>query len=267
MVESNNLVSNIKRWSKQNAPNAAWATAAASMAVDMDAAIGSGSGGGAVEARFKAIEEEQAKVRREMGKNATTVKDIGTNMNAGFQKAMQGQQQGMAALLARIQGTDASVSMIRHAVAGIPGTAFVMPAPTAAAVTGYGGGGGMIAAAAGADAAEGGAPNEVAEAVTETVLARVDTPPVDPRLVGAPYSSATTEAPSGAKEPVGAPMSPEHSGGFDDGELPAATVTLVETRLQRLKRMALFLAKLLATKSASGETGETIRTMWTKTAG
>ena len=35
MVESNNLMSNIKRWSKQNAPNAAWAAAAASMTVDM----------------------------------------------------------------------------------------------------------------------------------------------------------------------------------------------------------------------------------------
>ena len=191
MVESSSLIPNIKRWSKQNAPNAVWAAAAASMAVDIDADTGSGSGAGAVEARFKALEEENAKLRREMGEIATTVKDIETNMNAGFQQIMQGQQQGMAALLERIQGTDASASLIGHAVAGIPGTTFVMPAPTAAAVTGYGGGGGggMIAAAAGADAAEGGAPNEVAEAVTETALARGDTPPIDPRLVGAPYPS------------------------------------------------------------------------------
>ena len=144
MVESNNLMPNIKRRSKQNAPNAAWAAAAASMAVDMDADTGSGSGGGAIEARFKALEEENVKLRREMGEIATTVKDIGTNMNAGFQQIMQGQQQGMAALLARIQGADASVALIGHAVAGIPGTTFEMPAPTAAAVTGYGGGGGMM---------------------------------------------------------------------------------------------------------------------------
>ena len=71
------------------------------MAVDMDADSGSGSGGGAMEARFKELEEENAKLRREMGEIATTVKDIGTNMNAGFQQLMQGQQQGMAALLAR----------------------------------------------------------------------------------------------------------------------------------------------------------------------
>ena len=68
-------------------------------------------------------------------------------MNAGFRQIMQGQQQGMAALLARIQGTDASVSLIGHALSGIPGTTFEMPAPTAAAVTGYGGGGGMMSAA------------------------------------------------------------------------------------------------------------------------
>ena len=61
-------------------------------------------------------------------------------MNAGFQQLIQGQQQGMAALLTRIQGTDSSVALIGHAVAGIPGTSFAMPAPTAAAVTGYGGG-------------------------------------------------------------------------------------------------------------------------------
>ena len=102
----------------------------------MDADTGNGSGGGAIEARFKALEEENAKLRREMGEIATTVKDIGTNMNAGFQQVMQGQQQGMAALPARIQGTDASVAMIGHAVFSIPGTTFEMPTPTAAAVTG-----------------------------------------------------------------------------------------------------------------------------------
>ena len=268
MIDSNNLMSNIKRWSKQNAPNAAWAAAAASMAVDtMDVDTGSGSGGGAIEARFKTLEEENVKLRKEMGSISTAVTEIGTNLKAGFQQLMQGQQQGMAALLARIQGTDASVSLVGHAVADIPGTAFVMPAPTAAAVMGYGGGGGMIAAAAGADAAEGGASNEVAEAVTETALTRVDTSPVDPRLVGAPYPPATTEAPRGAKEPVGAPMAPEHSDGLDEGELPAGTVAVAETRLQRLKRMALFSAKLLAAKSASDETSETMGTMWTKTAG
>ena len=148
MVESNNLMPNITRRSKQNAPNAAWAAVAASMTVDMDADKGSGSGGGAVEARFKALEEENVKLRREMGEIATTVKDIGTNMKAGSQQIVQGQQQGMAALLTRIQGTDASVSLIGHAVAGIPGTTFEMPAPTAAAVTSYAGGGRMIAAAA-----------------------------------------------------------------------------------------------------------------------
>ena len=187
MVESNNLMSNIKRWSKQNAPNAAWAAAAASMTVDMDADTGNGSGGGAIEARAKALEEENAKLRKEMGSISTAVTEIGTNMNAGFQQLMQGQQQGTAALLARIQGTAASVALIGHTVPNIPGTAFVMPAPTAAAVTGYGGGGGTIAAAAGAGAAEGGAPNEVTGVVTETTLARLETTLVDPRLVGAPY--------------------------------------------------------------------------------
>ena len=63
MVESNNLMPNIKRWSKQNAPNEAWAVATASLAVDMDADTGSGSGGGAIEARFKKLEEENAKAR------------------------------------------------------------------------------------------------------------------------------------------------------------------------------------------------------------
>ena len=132
--------------------------------------------------------------------SGTTEKDIRTNMNAGFQQVMQVNHQGMAALLARIQGTDASVAFIGHAVdmhrlafRERP-LSFGMPAPTAAAVTGYGGGGGMIAAAAGADAALSGAPNEVSAAVTETALACADTPPVDPRLVGAPYPPATTEA-------------------------------------------------------------------------
>ena len=146
------------------------------------------------------------KLRREVGEIATTVKDIGTNMNAGFQQIMQVNQQGMAALLARTQGTDASVALIGHAVAGIPGTTFEMPAPTAAAVTGYGRGGGMIAAAAGADAVVSGAPNEVVAAVTETALACAATPPVDPRLVGAPYPPATTAASGDAIEHIGAPM-------------------------------------------------------------
>jgi selenophosphate synthase len=90
--------------------------------------------------------------------------EISSNVSAGFQQLMRGQQQamqGMAALLVRIQGTDASVAMIGNAVSNIPGTEFVMPAPTAAAVTGYGGGGGTIAAAAEAGASESGAPNDV----------------------------------------------------------------------------------------------------------
>ena len=114
--------------------------------------------------------------------------------------------QGMAALLTRIQGTDASVSLTGNAVSSIPGTEFVMPAPTAAAVTGYGGGGGAIAAAAGTGAAKGGAPNEVAEVVTETALTRLETTLVDPRLVGAPYPPSSVKAPRGAKEHVGTPM-------------------------------------------------------------
>ena len=44
---------------------------------------------------------------------------------------------------------------------------------------------------------------------------------------------------------------PEHSNGLDDGELLAGTVTAIETRLQRLKRIARFLARLLAVPSAS----------------
>ena len=111
------------------------------------------------------------------------------------------------------------------------------------------------------------ASNEVAEAVTETALARVGTPPVDPRLVGAPYPSAIIEVSSAAEEPVGASMAPEHSDSLDDGELPAGTVTVVETRLQHLKRTALFSAKLLAAKSASGATSETTGTIWTNIAG
>ena len=51
-----------------------------------------------------------------------TVKDMGANMNMGFVQLMQANQQGSAALLTRIQGTDASVAMIGHAVAGLPGT-------------------------------------------------------------------------------------------------------------------------------------------------
>ena len=102
----------------------------------------------------------------------TTVKDIGANVNMGFAQVaqlMQSNQQGQAALLARIQGKDASVAMIGHAVAGLPGTSFAMPEPSAAAVTGYEGSGGAIANGAGADATIG-APNEVAAAVSETAL-------------------------------------------------------------------------------------------------
>ena len=39
MVESNNLMPNIKRWSKQNAPNEARAAAPASITVDMTRAL------------------------------------------------------------------------------------------------------------------------------------------------------------------------------------------------------------------------------------
>ena len=76
-----------------------------------------------------------------------------------------------------------------------------------------------------------------------------------------------TEPPSVAEEPVGAPMAPEHSDGLDDGELPAGTVTVVETRLQCLKRTSLLSENLLAAKPASGATSETMGTMWTKMAG
>ena len=129
------------------------------MTVDMDADTGSGSGGGTIEARLKAIEGENAKLRQEMRLVSTAVTEIRTDVHAGFQQLMPGQQQvmqGMAALLVRIQGIDSSVSMIGNAVSDIPGTTFVMPAPSAAAVTGYGGSGGTIAAAAGAGAAAGG---------------------------------------------------------------------------------------------------------------
>ena len=284
MFEAQNLMPNIKRWSKLNAPNEVWAAAAASMTVDMDADSGSGSGGGAMEARFEAIEEEHVKLRREMGEIVTTVRDIGTtvkgmgvNMNLGFQQLMQGYQQGTAAFLTRIQGTDASVAMIGHAVAGIPGASFVMPTPTAAAVTGYGGSGGAIANdEAGADAATNGVPNEGAEEVTETALVAA-TPladphlgdahyrQVDPRLVGAPLSAAKAAAPGGAATHIGAPICPKHSDGLDDGELPARTVAAVETRLQRLRRIALFSAGLLAAPSASDETGGTMGTVPTTT--
>ena len=60
------------------------------MTADMDAGTGSGSGGGAIEARFKALEEENAKLRKEMGSVFTAVTEIGTNMNAGFRQLMQG---------------------------------------------------------------------------------------------------------------------------------------------------------------------------------
>ena len=97
IIEAQNLMPNIKRWSKLNAPNEVRAAAAASMTADMDTDSGSGSGGGVMEARFKAIEEENGKLRREMGEIVTTVKDIGTtvkdmgaNMNSGFQRLCRG---------------------------------------------------------------------------------------------------------------------------------------------------------------------------------
>ena len=65
-------------------------------------------------------------------------------------------------------------------------------------------------------------------------------------------------------------MSPEHSDGLDlgDGELPAGTVAAVETRLQRLKRIAIFSSRLLAAPSASdNQTSATLGTMWTKADG
>ena len=73
MVEANNLMPNIKRWSTQNGPDEAWAAAAANMAGDVGADTGSGSGGGAIEACFKALEEENAKLRQEMGSISTDV--------------------------------------------------------------------------------------------------------------------------------------------------------------------------------------------------
>ena len=204
----------------------------------------------------------------------TTVKDMGVNRNLGFQQLMQRNQQGMAALLTRIQGTDARVAMIGHAVSGIPGASFVMPTPTAAAVTGYGGSGGAIANEAGADAETNGVPSEGAETVTKTALVAA-TPladphlgdahyrQVDPRLVGAPFPAAKAAAPGGAATHIGAPMSPEHSGGLDGDELPARTEAATETRFQRLKRIALFSARLLAVPSASDVAGETMGTLTT----
>ena len=68
---------------------------------------------------------------------------------------------------------------------------------------------------------------------------------------------------------MGAPMSPEHSDGFDDGELAAGTVAAVDTWLQRLKRIARFSSRLLAAPSASDNetTSGTLGTVWTKTDG
>ena len=84
----------IKQWSKLNAPNEVWAAAAASVGVDVDADSGSGRGGGAIEERFKALEDAHAELRKEMGgvkstvqELATTVKDIGTNVNQGLRKS------------------------------------------------------------------------------------------------------------------------------------------------------------------------------------
>ena len=240
LVEVHNLMPLIKQWSKLNAPNDVWKAAAASMGVDVDADSGSGRGGGAIEERFKALEDAHAELKKEMGgvkstvgELATTVKDIGANVNAGFAQIMQGlggMQQGQAALLTRIQGTDASVAMIGHAVAGMPGTAFVMPEPSAAAVTGYGGAGGAIASAAAADAVNG-VPMAV-DTVSETALVTVG-PTIDPRLAGAPFSATTTTTGSGVGS--GAPSCPELSDGLDDSEPTPCTAN--ETRLARLSRL------------------------------
>ena len=143
--------------------------------------------------------------------------------------------------------------MIGHAVADLPGTSFVMPEPTAAAVTGYGGSGGAIANGAGADAANE-APNEVAAAVSETALVAV-APLVDPRLAGAPFRATTTAAPGGAETYIGAPMSPEHSDGLDDGEPPARTVAAGETRFERLRRIILHSAGYAAPSASDGAVG------------
>ena len=240
LAEVHNLMPLIKQWSKLNAPNDVWKAAAASMGVDVDADSGSGRGGGAIEERFKALEDAHSELKKEMsgvkstvGDLATTVNDIGTNVNAGFAQIMQslgGFQQGQAALLNRIQGTDASVAMIGHAVAGIPGTTFAMPEPTAAAVTGYGGAGGAIASAAAADAVNG-APMAL-ETVSETALVTV-APTIDPRLAGAPFSATTTTTGSGVGN--GAPSCPELSDGLDDAEPTPCTAN--ETRLARLSRL------------------------------
>ena len=90
--------------------------------MDVDADSGSGMGGGAIEARFKALEDANAKLRKKVvgvtstvQELVTTVQDIGTNLNMGFaqlMQSMQSNQQAQAALLIRIQGSDASIAMI-----------------------------------------------------------------------------------------------------------------------------------------------------------
>ena len=111
--------------------------------MDVDADSGSGTGGGATEARFKALEEANAKLRKEVigvtsaaQELVATVQDIGTNANIGFAQLMQSNQQAQAEPLACIRGSDASIALIGHAVAGLPGVPFVIPEPSAAAVTG-----------------------------------------------------------------------------------------------------------------------------------
>ena len=195
----------------------------------MDADSGSGSGGGGIETRFRALEDENAKLRQEMGGVASTVKDlVATVKDIGAN--VQSNQQGQAAPLSRIQGTDASVAMIGHAVAGLPGTTFAMPEPTAAAVTGYGGAGGAIASAATANTVNG-APMAL-ETVSETALVTV-APTIDPRLAGAPFSTTTTTTEGGVGQ--GAPACPELSDGLDDAELTPCAAN--ETRLARLSRL------------------------------
>ena len=145
--------------------------------------------------------------------------------------------------------------MIGHAVAGLPGTTFEMPEPSAAAVTGYGGSGGAIANGAGADATIG-APNEVAAAVSETALVTV-APVVDPRLAGAPFQATTTAAPGGLPPHAGAPMSPEHSDGLDDADLPPRTMAAGEMQFERLRRILLYSGTRSA-PPASDDTGGTL---------
>ena len=143
--------------------------------------------------------------------------------------------------------------MIGHAVAGLPGASFVMPEPSAAAVTGYGGAGGLIASGAGTDATNG-TPNVAAATVSETALATI-APMADPRLAGAPFDTTTTVTPGGGGGKVGAPMCPEHSDGLGDVEPAPRKVAASETRLGRLKRMLLYSGTRSAPVASNDEDG------------